>query len=173
MNAWFLLLPMLIIRFGVLSVLGGTASSRAAHIPPAIKEDKLIYWSYQCATAGFLISPFLLKIKVEPIWLFYLGILIYIVGLLLLLLSVLSFARPSNTGINQSGIYRLSRNPMYVSYYLFLIGCGLLTKFFILLVITVIFILTSHRLILAEEQWCKESFGDEYLKYMTRTRRYL
>jgi protein-S-isoprenylcysteine O-methyltransferase Ste14 len=36
-----------------------------------------------------------------------------------------------------------------------------------------VFQISSHWIILSEERWCVKQFGDEYIDYMKRVRRYI
>ncbi|MFR6330355.1 MAG: methyltransferase family protein, partial [Eisenbergiella sp.] len=82
-------------------------------------------------------------------------------------------ATPSENGINKNGLYRVSRNPMYVAYFVFFLGYVLLTQSLILLALVIIFQISAHWIILSEERWCMEKFGDEYVQYLKRVRRYI
>ena len=114
-----------------------------------------------------------LKVSYTPAWLFFTGLAIYIAGVILLLVSVVNFASPSENGINKNGLYRVSRNPMYVAYFVFFMGYVLMTQSLILLALVIIFQISAHWIILSEERWCMEKFGDEYVQYLKRVRRYI
>ncbi|MFR9147785.1 isoprenylcysteine carboxylmethyltransferase family protein [Hungatella sp.] len=101
------------------------------------------------------------------------GPAVYLLGLALCAATIKDFASPSEGGINQNGLYRLSRNPMYLSYFLYFIGCVILTRSVILCVIVVLFQIASHWIILSEERWCMNTFGDAYRQYMKTVRRYI
>jgi protein-S-isoprenylcysteine O-methyltransferase Ste14 len=98
---------------------------------------------------------------------------IYGLGVLLCLASVLNFAKPAESGINLKGLYRVSRNPMYVAYFIYFLGCVLLTQSLILLAILLVFQISAHWIILSEERWCVKKFGKEYINYMNKVRRYI
>lgn len=168
----FLLLPFFLIRFGLLAMLDQTAIRRAAHFPPMEKSEKTAYWLYQLSTAAIFVSLFFLHIKITPLPMFGAGLAVYAAGALLLILSMVHFARPSANGINQKGLYRISRNPMYVAYFIYFLGCVLLTQSFMLLGAVLLFQLTSHWIIRSEERWCIQTFGEEYLQYRNQVRRY-
>ena len=93
--------------------------------------------------------------------------LYYVFGLLLILQSLLQ------SGISLRGLYRYSRNPMYIAYFIYILSCVLLTQSSLLLLILVVFQIATHWIILAEENWCKERFHNDYIEYMEKTRRYL
>ena len=110
-----LMIPFLLVRFGLLSILGRGAVLRAAYFAPLQKREKAAYWVYQLSTAAIFLSLFFLRIRTAPSGLYAAGIAVYAAGILLLAVTVCHFAVLSENGFNQSGIYRLSRNPMYIS----------------------------------------------------------
>ncbi len=87
--------------------------------------------------------------------------------------AISDFAKPSENGINLKGLYRFSRNPMYVAYFVYFLGCVILTHSLILFLILMVFQISAHWIILSEERWCIRQFGDEYIKYMNKVRRYI
>lgn len=62
---------------------------------------------------------------------------------------------------------------MYVAYFICFVGMALLTRSFPLLGLVLIFQISAHWIILAEERWCLEQFGAAYEQYRKRVRRYL
>jgi protein-S-isoprenylcysteine O-methyltransferase Ste14 len=77
------------------------------------------------------------------------------------------------TGLKQTGLYRFSRNPMYVGVYTTLCAAVLRTLNPILLLVVVFVIAVHHRIVLAEETYLRDVFGSEYRTYCSRVRRYL
>ena len=169
---FFLLIPFFLIRFTLLSILNKEAVKRAAYFAPLLNKEKTAYYIYQISNILIIIYLFFLKVKTTPERLFFLGIFIYALGSVLLIISVINFAYPSQNGINQNGIYKISRNPMYLSYFIFFIGCVFITQSLLLLIFVILFIITSHVIIISEERWCINEFGKEYLDYMKKVRRY-
>jgi len=137
MNGFFLIIPFILIRFGLLARFSSEAVKRAAHFAPLSGNEVFAYWVYQISNAA----------------------------------TIRDFASPSEDGINQNGLYRFSRNPMYLSYFLYFIGCVILTRSVILCGIVVLFQIASHWIILSEERWCMNTFGDAYRQYMKTVRR--
>jgi|GEM_PF-80504 len=168
-----LLLPFFLVRFGLLSLLNTEAIKRAAYFAPLLDNEKVAYWLYQISNVAIVVCMFFLKIKFVPIWLFYMGVAVYAAGIILLTVSVVNFAAPAESGINKNGLYRVSRNPMYVAYFVFFIGCALLTQSLVLLTFALFFQITAHWIILSEERWCVQKFGNDYRQYMERVRRYI
>lgn len=172
MNAFLTVIPFILIRFGLLNILGKEALKRAAFFAPLIGKEKAAYWFYQISTILIFVYLCFLKITTDAYW-FYAGLVIYGLGVLLCLLSVSNFAKPAENGINLIGLYRVSRNPMYVAYFIFFLGCVLLTQSLILLAILLVFQISAHWIILSEERWCIQKFGEEYKNYMNKVRRYI
>jgi len=173
MGGFLLLIPFILIRFGLLSLLNKEAIKRAAHFPVLIGNEVLAYWIYQISNIAIFVYMFFLKIEIKQSLMFYTSLIVYVFGIILLTLSVINFANPSKDSININGVYRLSRNPMYVSYFIYFIGCVLLTQSIILFGFVLLFQITTHWIILSEERWCVNKFGEKYLQYMKNVRRYI
>ncbi|WP_312643277.1 methyltransferase [Hydrogenoanaerobacterium sp.] len=172
MNGFLLLIPFVLIRFGLLSILNKEGLKRAAFFAPLIGKEKAAYWFYQISNILIFVYLFFLKITTAPYW-FYAGLAIYGLGVLLCLVSVSDFAKPAENGINLKGLYRISRNPMYLAYFIYFFGCVLLTQSLLLLAMLIVFQISAHWIILSEERWCIKKFGGEYKNYMNKVRRYI
>lgn len=172
MNGFLLFIPFMLIRFGLLSLLDKDGLKRAALFAPLREGERAAYWCYQISNLLILIYPFFLKVTTDKSWL-YTGLAFYGLGILLCLASVFNFASPAANGMNQGGLYRLSRNPMYIAYFIYFLGCALLTRSFVLFVIVMVFQISAHWIILAEERWCLQKFGQQYKHYMSKVRRYI
>ena len=172
MNGLILAIPIVFVRYVLLRFISKEGLRRAAYFPPLTGFEKRAFFIYQITINGMLIYMIFLKVKVNTNIYTY-GLVIYLIGFILYMLSTINFAKPKSDGINIKGLYRFSRNPMYVSFFLYFLGCCMLTKSLGLLVLLIIFQVSSHFIILSEERWCKKEFGKEYIKYMKRVRRYI
>lgn len=172
MNAFITLLPILAIRYALLIFLNKEAFVRAAHFAPLQGKERVAFGVYQVTLILFAVALMFHKIKTGSAW-FYSGFAVYGLGLILYARSMVDYARPKSTGLNTGGLYRLSRNPMYVAFFLCLLGCVLMSASWLLLVLLGLFQVSSHWIILSEERWCIREFGKEYTAYMDRVRRYL
>jgi protein-S-isoprenylcysteine O-methyltransferase Ste14 len=73
-----------------------------------------------------------------------------------------------------SGIYRISRNPMYLGFFLLLTGLAIFLSNVIAIVILPLFILYMNRFqIEPEERVLTYLFGQEFVDYKLRVRRWL
>ena len=172
MNAFWLMIPLLIIRFGLLGMLDKMALKRAAFFPPLMGKEKPAYLLYQIANLFLFLYLFFLEISTEGA-LFGIGLAVYGLGNIVCAASVCSFAKPGKNGVNLNGLYRISRNPMYIGYFIYFLGCVLLTRSIVLLASLIVFQTAAHWIILSEERWCTKEFGEEYISYMKKVRRYL
>lgn len=172
MNGFILIIPLVIIRYILLYMFDSQSLKRAAFIPKMIGSQRIAYWVYQISTLLIIFYPCFLKIKSESL-LFYVGIILYVVGIILCVWSTFDFAKPTKSGINLRGFYRYSRNPMYIGYFIYFLGCVLLTQSLSLLLILMSFQISTHFIIISEEKWCREEFSSDYIKYMEKVRRYL
>ena len=172
MNAFLLLVPILSLRYVMSGTISNEALKRASFFSPLKEREDIAFCVSQFTTASILIYLLLLTIKVDSVW-FYIGLVLFIIGTVLFTVSIINYAIPKTSGINVNGLYRLSRNPMYVSYFIYFLGCAILTDSWILFVLLIVFQTSSHWIILSEERWCIENFGEEYIKYMSRVRRYI
>ena len=170
---FLLLVPFFLVRFTLLKARDREAVSRAAHFPALQGGERLAYWVYQISTAGILFRILTARVWTEePAAVFAGGLILYLAGLGLLAKAVVDFAAPAPKGLHRNGLYRFSRNPMYLAYFVFFLGCVLLTQSLLLLGLLAAFQLSTHWIILAEERWCWERFGEEYLAYTKQVRRY-
>lgn len=73
-----------------------------------------------------------------------------------------------------SGIYRFTRNPMYLGIFLILLGWLLFLGNLLPVVMLPLFVLYMNRFqISPEERALAEKFGDEYVSYQQKVRRWL
>jgi protein-S-isoprenylcysteine O-methyltransferase Ste14 len=138
MNAVLTVIPIILIRYGLLSIVNKEALNRAGFFAPVIGREKVAYWVYQIATTLILLYLLLLKIKAASEW-FYIGLIIYSLGIILYGVSIINYAQPKMSGINLNGLYRVSRNPMYIAHFIYFLGCVFLTQSLILLLLLICF----------------------------------
>ena len=167
-----LLAPFFLLRFGLLSLVNKAAVGRAAYFAPMPEREKAAYWIYQVSNLLLLLFVLFSKVQAVPP-LLYGGAALYAAGLLLLAASVMAFAHPAEDGFSRTGVYRLSRNPMYAAYFLYFLGCSMLARSWLSAAVTLIFQVSAHWVIRAEERWCVQQYGDAYKQYMQKVRRYI
>ena len=77
------------------------------------------------------------------------------------------------TELKTQGLYKLTRNPMYVGFNLLTISAALLTANYWVSLLALFSLIIYHFIILGEEAFLRERFGDKYEAYCKNTRRYL
>lgn len=109
---------------------------------------------------------------------------LFLLGALITVAGVLAF-RSSNTTVDprrpeassalvSSGVYRYSRNPMYLGFGLWLLAWSVFLASAWALVGVMFFVLYMNRFqIEPEERALRESFGDAFREYERRVRRWL
>jgi protein-S-isoprenylcysteine O-methyltransferase Ste14 len=76
--------------------------------------------------------------------------------------------------LQTTGIYSVTRNPMYLSLLLLYTGLALLLgSWWTLLLLPVLIGLMARFVIRREEQYLERAFGDEYTSYKRRVRRWI
>jgi len=82
-------------------------------------------------------------------------------------------AKPA-TAIVSDGVFKLSRNPLYLSLTLLYLGISLLfNALWALLLLLPLLVVVQIGVIQREEVYLERKFGDEYLRYKTQVRRWL
>lgn len=120
----------------------------------------------------------IIGIQLFPIQL--LSIIATVAGISAVIISLLNLGRSTRLGLpteetrlKTEGIYRLSRNPMYLGFNLLTIASILYVINIISLILGVYSIITYHFIVLGEEKFLEERFGDAYVSYKQTVRRYI
>ena len=110
------------------------------------------------------------------------GIVLIIIGISFVILARREFAQygqPTDPGhptgkVVKTGVFALSRNPLYLGGSIFLLGIALLLNTLWAIVMLVLSMIICHYvLILPEERYLARKFGDEYEEYIASVRRWL
>ena len=113
-----------------------------------------------------------------------LAVIMFFLGLVPDLLALLTFVRRKTTvnpmkpgdasTLVTDGIYRISRNPMYLGLLFLLVAASLFFSSYLSLLIIPVFVwyLTEFQ-IKPEEEILKERFGETYEKYLRKVRRWV
>ena len=112
------------------------------------------------------------------------SLIIFLIGMLILIKPIFKFIKSKTTidpikfkKVNKlitSGIYKYSRNPMYLGLLMIVISTSILYLNILSITTPIIFYFWINRFqIKREEIFLTEKFGKEYLLYMTKTRRWI
>lgn len=108
MTGALLLIPFICIRFLILSLLNKESLKRAVHFAPMSGKKQIAYWVYQLSNLGIFITLFFTDYQVEQTVFYYFSATVYVIGVIMLLISITYFAFLSREGLNTKGIYRFS-----------------------------------------------------------------
>jgi protein-S-isoprenylcysteine O-methyltransferase Ste14 len=114
----------------------------------------------------------------------FIAIALALVGTVVAILGVTSFVRAGTTvnplspdaasSLVTSGVYTISRNPMYLGFLFLLLGWGIYLSNFLALMIVPLFVVYMNRFQIApEERALRARFGAGFAAYCTRVRRWL
>ena len=80
----------------------------------------------------------------------------------------------SSKQIVSSGVYRFSRNPIYVGFLMMVVGLPLTSGFYWGIVLAPFYIMMMNRLVIQhEEAYLEKKFGKTYTSYTSQVRRWL
>lgn len=136
-------------------------------------------WLAICAICVWFVPNFEAYLPAQSL----IGMIIVVAGLLLMCLAVFEMTRHRTTVIPHlqasslvtSGIFAISRNPIYLGDALFLSGLILWWHAhpILFLLVPIFMWIITVRFIRPEEERLKEAFGDVFVAYCDTTRRWL
>jgi protein-S-isoprenylcysteine O-methyltransferase Ste14 len=117
---------------------------------------------------------------IVPEWIKWIAIFFWVFGFILLFIGRFGMGNSFRIGspkestiLKVDGLFRFSRNPMYLGVYSTIFAVILYTLNPILLLVGTFIIAVHHKIVLAEEAHLREVFGEEYTQYCGRVGRYL
>ncbi|RLA12846.1 MAG: isoprenylcysteine carboxylmethyltransferase family protein [Gammaproteobacteria bacterium] len=153
-----------------------------ARVPPPLIV--ILFGVVMWLATRYLPAPLFLAESSEESWRYPLMIALLLVAVFIFINAVMTFKKAKTT-INPhtpsksstlvtSGVFRFSRNPLYLAMLLILIGWGLWLGSGISILLSAGFFLYIDRLqIILEERALQTIFGDEFIDYKQRVRRWL
>jgi len=177
---FFTIFLILITLKGLYIILNGYQILGQAPINPG-----LFLLSKVCASI-IMIYPFLMTLGLKNRYIInhhYLvlsSLCIYLLGMTLFLISLynlnslsLKIGLPQEkTRLQTNGLYRFSRNPIYLSLFITFIGAVLYTQNPLILGCFIITTCLHVKIIIQEEHFLEDQFGKEWLEYKKQVRRF-
>ena len=173
-NAWIFMLSFLLlfVIFGVLGRLGGQKVSSRPGTPPQNDMERKLDRIALLLFVASIIYSFFLPLKLGTAW-FFLGLFVFLFGMIFAFTAGINLVSTPPDKPATRGLYRISRNPIYLGTFLMFIGIGIACASWLILLLIAISIILQNILIDAEERWCLEKYGDAYREYMNRTPRWI
>ncbi|MBN2006075.1 MAG: isoprenylcysteine carboxylmethyltransferase family protein [Anaerolineae bacterium] len=110
----------------------------------------------------------------------YVAAVILLPGIFFVIAAFLRLGKDSRFGVSEAsgglrttGIYRISRNPMYVGFYLVALASWVFSPHPLNIACGVVGIVVHHFVVLTEERFLLEKYGAAYETYKREVRRYL
>jgi protein-S-isoprenylcysteine O-methyltransferase Ste14 len=169
-NAWIFIIPFLIYWFVGIKFLFSKRMSDGPSLKR--KKDRVITNILMLTMFGSFIYSVFVPIKLGTIW-FYIGLIVYLIGIVLITTSMIGFATTPIDKPVTKGIYRYSRNPMFIGFFLEYFGIAFACISWVYLLITVIYILIMGYLSPIEEAITLGHYGKVYKDYMKRTPKWI
>jgi len=175
-NAWILwvlqFLSMIIPNF-FMSEETKISMKRASQFVPFNRMEKILAWSTHLIIMPFsIIYSIFLPLKIDTAW-FYVGLVVFILALVMSLMTTIGFATTPVNKPATSGIYRISRHPIYFSGFLLNLSIGIACASWVIMLCAILWIVFFHIVVPTEERFLTEQYGDAYREYMNRTPRWL
>jgi len=131
-----------------------------------------IGWLTQIVWVGATLYSIFLPLKVGTSW-FYAGLGAFVIGMIILVWATLIVVRTAADKTFVTGIYSVSRHPMYLSMILVYLGVSIASASWLFLLITIATFFLQRLQMIQEEQYCCRKFGGSYIEYMERTPRWI
>jgi len=172
-NAWILTLWLLLPLVVLLLVIKIPETKEGESSTVSSKTEMNACLAYHVMVFLAIIYSVFLPLKLGAIWL-YVGLPVYLLGLAMYMLVLVSFAAtPLDRAPITKGLYRYSRHPMYVVSFIVLVGVGIASASWLVLLLSVLYMVFTVIAVPAEERFLVQHYGDAYREYMNRTPRWI
>lgn len=172
LNAWIPALPLWTIGWLFLIFTNRNTAKRLVDRDWYNKKEKTIGTVFMSSYYLMVFTTFLIPFKNSNSILFFVGIIIYLVGIIPLISAYYTYAKTPVDKPISKGIYKYSRNPMYFFATICFFGIFISTTSLLFLIFFLICTTFQHFLILAEERYCINEYKQEYKDYMKKVPRY-
>jgi protein-S-isoprenylcysteine O-methyltransferase Ste14 len=164
----------ILMRFNKKDFLGKTPINRSLYFIGKVSMG--LSWAFLIAQAA--------KINTAsfpvPTYLSWLGTIIFTIASIFVTSSFYELGLSNRFGIpkekitlKKNGIYNISRNPMYVGFYLMCIASCIYAPSPLNLFFSLIGIFIHYKIVVAEEDYLEQEFRHEWLEYKNKVRRYV
>ena len=170
-NGWILTAIFLVVCY-VPMFIGGRGTRRLLNFSFASKKAQWLSYTVMILFFASLIIPVFYPIS-SNVAVRYIGFTLYVIGGIGILISYYNYMTSDPNKLITKGLYKLSRNPIYVFTFIMLAGIAVLCHSYIIGGILVLYFILQHPIIKEEEDFCYHTYGVDYTVYKQHTRRYL
>ena len=169
-NAWIFILPIIIISIFGSRILGKREHEEGSSVTKKAKTAGNLYFPIMLLSYAYSIF---LPLKLDTIW-FVVGLLIYLPVMFFLVIGLLNLATTPVNELVTRGVYGISRHPLYFGEVLVSISIGIACLSWVFLLVAIVnFLLLRYYVLVVEEPFLIEKYGDTYKEYMNRTPRWI
>ena len=172
-NAWiFMLIVLLALPFFICFANRRGTPSQGEEFKVFSKRYKTLFCSSKYIIFIAAIYSIFLPLKLRTIW-FYVGVPIALFGITGMVIVMVNWANSPPAEPIKKGLYRYSRHPMYVTYFLVFLGTSIATASWLFVLFLILFTVGTVAFVDFEEKGCLEQYGDIYREYRDRTPRWI
>ena len=148
-------------------------TKRMSSLAPFNKTEKILaLFTHVVIMPLVFVYSIFLPLKTDTVWL-YVGLPIFAVALVISVAALFNIASTLTDEPVTKGVYRISRNPMYLSGFLMFISVAISCSSWVVLLGAVLWIVFWHIVVPTEERSLIVKYGDSYREYMKRTPRWI
>jgi protein-S-isoprenylcysteine O-methyltransferase Ste14 len=171
LNTWLLTIP--IFLSGILIVMTNKAAAKRARDMSGYNErEKKIITLCMTPYYLFIIYSIFVPLKLGTIW-FTAGFIIFIFCFIAQTNAYVIYRATPLDEPAMNGVYKISRNPQYFFNIIAFLGVAVAGMSWLMMLFVILYVIPQHLIIIQEEQFCLEKYGDSYREYMSKTPRYI
>jgi protein-S-isoprenylcysteine O-methyltransferase Ste14 len=154
-----------------------------ARTPKAAGAFTSVALIFLCGLVGGAVVNLFYPVPIWPgTWIRLVGLVPLAVGIWLLASARAAFKRhrtalmpwTPSAELVQDGPYRFTRNPVYLAFALMYLGAGFIfNSTYVLVMLAIIIVLFDFTQIPREERYLQEMFGEEFIRYEAKVRRWI
>lgn len=172
-NAWLFMI-VYPLQWMLVLILPRHIVERTSHAPgiARTRHDRILLSLNSVLWVAASLYSIFLPLHMGTAW-FYIGLCVFIAGVIILVAATLEVIRATDDKPFTTGIYRFSRHPMYLSMILVYLGVSIAAASWLFFLITVATYFLQRYQMIKEEEYCCRKYGQSYIDYMGRTRRWI
>lgn len=174
-NAWIFMLAFIFFHVAPAALLSllykGIFKNRPTSVPYNKTEKRTLIFFMVILCLLFIYSVFL-PLPLGTAW-FYIGLVIFLLGVTVFQIAGVPWATTPFDEPVTKGLYRYLRHPIYFGMLLQLIGVSIASASWFFLMFSIVLIILMNILVIPEERFCCETYGDSYREYMNKTPKWI
>jgi len=171
LNGWIMICPLYLIYGILLKTFPKDVVARLYDRSGRSKRHKVIILIGSLLAFIYFVLIIFTPLKIGS-GVFIVGIIVFLFGLTGFVIALFNFKNAPSDHPSTSGLYRISRHPQQLMFFIAFIGVCLAIGSWIALFIQLLSSIFLHSRIVAEEKACLAHYGELYQNYMKNVPRY-